>query len=150
MVTIVVETSILAPIERCFNMARDIPLHCATTSWTKERAVAGCTSGMIGWGDWVTFEGVHFGFKLRLTAQITEFESPHRFVDEMVRGTFKSLRHVHEFREDSGVTIMTDTLIWTSPLGALGRLADRLFLRHHMRSFLVRRNAALKAAIENV
>jgi ligand-binding SRPBCC domain-containing protein len=148
MVTLIVETPIHAPIKRCFDLARDISLHCATTSWTKERAVAGCTKGMIGMGDSVTFEGVHFGFRLRLTARIMEFESPYRFVDEMVRGPFKSLRHVHEFREDGGVTIMTDTLIWTSPLGIVGQLADFLFLRRHMKSFLIRRNAGLKAVAE--
>lgn len=76
MPAIVVETYISAPPELCFDMARDIGLHCATAGHTQERAVAGVTSGRIGMGQSVTFEGNHFGLQLRLTARVTEFDPP--------------------------------------------------------------------------
>jgi hypothetical protein len=71
---LVVETFIAAPPEVCFDLARDIGLHCETARHTQERAVAGVTSGLIGPGEWVTFEGVHFGIRQQLTARVTEFE----------------------------------------------------------------------------
>ena len=148
MPTIVVETNIDAPIERCFDLARDIGLHCATSSHTQERAVAGVTTGLIGLGESVTFEGVHFGIRQRLTSKIIEFDSPHRFTDEMTRGAFKSLRHVHEFSPTQAGTLMRDTVVWTSPLGVLGTLVDRLVLERHLRNFLVERNAKLKEVAE--
>ena len=57
---IVLHTSIAAPIERCFDLARSIDLHMASTDWSGERAVAGVTSGLIGPGQEVTWRGRHF------------------------------------------------------------------------------------------
>jgi hypothetical protein len=50
MTRIVLLTSIAAPIERCFDLARSIDLHMASTNWSGERAIAGVTSGLIGAG----------------------------------------------------------------------------------------------------
>jgi len=150
MTTITIETYIQVPIDVCFDLARDIELHCRTAESTEERAVAGVTTGLIGLGDEVTFEAVHFGIRQRLTARITEFDPPHCFADEMQRGAFKALRHLHEFHAVGEGTLMTDTLIWTAPFGILGKLADTLFLKAHMRNFLMERNANLKQIAEQV
>ena len=128
MAVLMIETQINVPIERCFDLARDISLHCTTATWTKERAIAGVTEGLIGAGEWVTFEAVHFGIKQRFTAKITEFEAPSLFADEIVRGAFKSMKHIHEFIPAAQGTLMRDTLHWISPLGIIGIVADRLFL----------------------
>jgi len=146
--TITVDTSIHAPQAVVFDAARDIALHCRTTDWTGERAVAGVTHGLIGLGESVTFEAVHFGVRQRLTGQVVEMEIPHRFVDVMLRGAFAELRHTHEFLPEGTGTIMRDTLEWRAPLGPLGRLADALFLVRYMTKFLVRRGTALKSAVE--
>jgi ligand-binding SRPBCC domain-containing protein len=149
MPTIIVETYIAAPITACFDLARDIGIHCQTSVSTQERAVAGVTTSLIGLGEEVTFEGVHFGIRQRLTARVTHFDPPHCFVDEMQRGAIQSLRHEHAFKMEGTGTVMTDTLTWTSPLGWLGKLADRLFLETHMRQFLIERNANLKQIAES-
>src|SRR5687768_6093720 len=132
MPTITVETHIEASVETCFDAARDIGLHCQTVAHTQERAVAGVTSGLIGLGQTVTFEGVHFGIRQRLTARVTKFERPIYFVDEMTQGAFQSMRHVHEFIPQGQSTLMRDTIEWKSPLGVLGLLADTLFLKRYM------------------
>lgn len=139
-----VETLIAAPIEVCFDLARDVDAHVNTASSTGERAVAGKTSGLLELGDVVTFEGIHFGIRQRLTSKIVELDRPTRFVDEMVEGVFASLRHVHEFAVAGTAVQMTDTLTWRSPLGFLGILADRLFVERHMRNFVVRKQSELK------
>ncbi len=99
-------------------------------------------------GDLVIFEARHLGIRQQLQARIVRMEPPHLFADEMIRGAFKSLYHLHEFLPDGSGTLMRDTLRWEAPLGLLGSLADVLFLRHHLRRFLARKNAALKALAE--
>lgn len=146
--TLIVQTEIQAPVQVCFDLARDITLHVSTAAKTKERAIAGVTSGLIGLGESVTFEGVHFGVRQRFTAKVTEFDFPYRFVDEMTQGAFKTLKHVHEFTSTETGTTMTDTLMWTSPFGIIGKLADKVFLIRHMERFLLERNAVLKSAAE--
>jgi ligand-binding SRPBCC domain-containing protein len=150
MPTITLETRIDAPIATCFDLARNIDVHCQSTSGTAERAVAGVTTGLMGMGDEVTFEAVHFGVRQRLSARVVEFDPPNVFVDKMVRGAFQSMIHVHAFRAEGNATVMNDTLTWTSPLGPLGKLADVLFLTAYMKAFIASRNAHLKQTAERV
>ncbi len=68
----------------------------------------------------------------------------------MVRGAFRRFRHEHQFLAVEGGTEMVDIFDYTSPLGPLGRLADRLFLRQYMSRLLRDRNAYLKQVAEAV
>ena len=149
MPTLVSEIFIAVPPEQCFDLARDIGLHCRTCAFTQERAVAGVTDGLIELGQTVTFEARHLGLRQRLTSRIVAFERPRMFTDEMQSGAFQSLRHLHEFVPAEGGTLMRDTLIWTSPLGILGRIADALVVEKHMARFIEQRNANLKAFAES-
>ena len=150
MPVIVLRTRVAAPPSRCFDLARDVELHQRSTAASRERAVAGVTSGLLGLGDEVTWEATHFGIRQRLTSRISEFDPPNRFVDEMVRGAFARFRHEHQFLAVDGRTEMVDIFDYTSPLGPLGRLADGLFLRRYMTTLLRERNAYLKRAAESV
>jgi len=149
MPVIVLRTPVGAQPSRCFDLARDVDLHQRSTAASRERAVAGVTSGLLGLGDEVTWEATHFGIRQRLTSRISEFDPPNRFVDEMVRGAFARFRHDHQFLAAEGGTEIVDIFDYTSPLGPLGRLADSLFLRRYMTTLLRERNAYLKRAAES-
>lgn len=145
---IVLRTQIAAPIERCFDLARSVEAHLASTGPSRERVVGGVSAGLIELGDEVTWEAVHLGVRQRLTARITRMDRPRSFTDEMVRGAFRSFTHTHTFREEQGVTTMIDHFDYRSPLGPLGRLADWLFLERYLRRFLTERAAYLKTEAE--
>jgi ligand-binding SRPBCC domain-containing protein len=144
------ETLIRAPVEVCFDLARSVETHMASVADTRERAVAGVTSGLLGLADEVTWEAVHLGLRQRLSARITEFDRPRRFVDEMTQGAFKRFRHAHEFTSVPEGTLMVDVFDYAAPLGLLGRVADAVFLRAYVRRLLARRNAHIKAVAESV
>lgn len=150
MTTVTIETEIDAPREVCFDLARDVGAHSESASFSGEKLVEpGRLSGLLEQGDLVTFEGRHFGIRQRFTARIMEMDRPNRFVDEMVRGAFHSLRHVHEFQaHGEGGTLMRDALTWQTPLGFLGRIADALFLERHMIWFVTTKQKALKEIAE--
>ena len=148
MPTIHLETHIAAPIERCFDLSLSLDLHQASVSGTHERAVAGVMSGVMGPGDTVTWEAVHFGVKQHLTTRITAYERPYSFTDEMVRGAFHSMTHRHEFTREGAGTLMRDRFTFEAPLGLLGRVAERLVLTRYMRKLLVNRNTFLKRTAE--
>lgn len=86
-------TVIFAPRERVF----DLDAHQDSARGTHERAVAGVTSGLIGFNDNVTWEERHLGLRQRLTIRVTAFNRPLHFQDLMVRGAFKHMKHDHEF-----------------------------------------------------
>jgi ligand-binding SRPBCC domain-containing protein len=146
---IIYEIYIEAPIEVCFDLARNVDVHMQTTSHTKERAVAGVTTGLMEQGDTVTWEATHFGVKQRLTAKIIEMERPYSFTDTMVKGAFHSFVHTHEFIQQGTGTLMKDRFVYRSPLGILGKLADRLFLEKYMQQFISNRSIELKMIAEN-
>jgi ligand-binding SRPBCC domain-containing protein len=148
MPVIKLETFIRAPVEVCFDLARDVGVHMASTAWTGERAIAGVTTGMMGLDDEVTWEARHLGVRQRLTSRITACERPRMFVDEMQRGAFKSLRHLHLFEPRDGGTLMLDEMTYASPCGIFGRLADTLFLENYMRRLLIKHNEYIKRVAE--
>lgn len=134
---IVIETSIAAPRELCFDLALNVEAHAESAAFSGERVVLpGRLTGQLQTGDLIAFEGKHFGMRQRFVAKIVSIERPQRFVDEMVEGMFRSLRHDHIFEEAGENTVMRDVLEWESPLGFLGRLADSLCLESHMRWFV--------------
>lgn len=141
-------TIIRAAPERVFDLMRDVDVHQESSSATGERAVAGVTSGLIGMGESVTWRARHLGVWQELTVVVTEFDRPWLFTDEMVRGAFKRMRHVHRFEATPEGTRMTDELDFEAPLGPLGRLAEVLFLTRYMRRFLEARAAFIKARAE--
>ena len=142
-------TEVRAPILRVFDLSRSVDLHMASTDQTQERAVAGVTSGLISLGEEVTWRARHFGIWQHLTSRITKFNSPVHFRDSMVRGAFRRFDHDHFFEARGEITVMRDVFDFESPLGILGRVADRLFLAAYMTRFLRKRSEFIKQVAES-
>ena len=149
MARIELTTQIAAPIERCFDLARNIDLHMASTNQTGERAIAGVTAGMIGAGETVTLSGRHFGVMLEHTSRITAFSFPSHFQDAMVRGMFKRFCHDHYFESRNGGTAMADVMEFEAPYGFVGKLVERSVLEKHLRLLLEKRNDCIKRVAES-
>jgi ligand-binding SRPBCC domain-containing protein len=150
MATIRIVTPINAPIEVCFDLARDIDFHTRSLADTGERAVAGRTAGLIGLGESVTWEARHLGVRQRFTARVTAFDPPRYFRDEMTAGAFRRFAHDHRFEQRDGGTVMTDEVAFRSPLGPIGWLVDALFLTRYLRRLLAGRCQAIKREAEAV
>lgn len=76
-------------------------------------------------------------------------EKPDFFVDEMVKGAFKSFTHEHYFENIQEGTLMKDIFTYQLPYGILGKLADYLFLKKYMTNLLLDRNAVIKEFAES-
>ena len=148
MPTIRLETFIDASPERCFDLSLNVDLHRNSVAHTHERPIAGVTSGVMKLGDTVTWEAVHFGIKQHLISKITAYERPSRFTDEMTRGAFQEIIHIHEFVPQPPGTLMADLFTFRAPLGILGRLAEALVLTRYMKGLLLTRNRYLKQVAE--
>jgi ligand-binding SRPBCC domain-containing protein len=142
-------TSIKAPLEICFNLARSIELHEISTGGSDEKAVAGITSGCIGLGEFVTWEATHFGLRLRLSSKITAFEYPRYFKDEMISGPFQMINHDHYFEAENGRTVMKERFEFKSPFGLCGRLCDKVLMSTYMKNLILRRNKVIKEYAES-
>jgi ligand-binding SRPBCC domain-containing protein len=140
---------ISAPADVCFDLARSVDAHVASTRQSVERAVAGRTSGLLEPGETVTWPARHFGVTQELTSRITAFDRPRHFRDEMVKGAFSRIVHDHYFEPAGASTRMTDVFEFAAPLGWLGTLAERIVLTRYMRQLLEHRNQVLKNMAES-
>lgn len=148
MATITINTIINAPIQRCFELSTSIDLHKISASKTKEEAIGGITEGLIKLDETVTWKAKHFGVWHRMKIKITEFDKPNYFVDEMVKGSFKYMRHKHEFKQNENQTIMVDQFDFASPMGIIGKFVDKVVMLRYMENFLKERNNVIKEFAE--
>ena len=137
-------TFIAAPIERVFDLSRSINLHQLSTAFTNEKAIDGVMTGLINKNETVTWQAKHLFKTRQFTSRITEMKSPDFFVDEMIKGDFKSFHHQHHFKAAENGTIMIDLLNFETPYGTFGKIVNSIFLRSYLERFLVKRNEVIK------
>jgi ligand-binding SRPBCC domain-containing protein len=104
---------------------------------------------MIGLNESVTWQAKHLGFTQHLTSKITAFDFPNSFIDEMTKGAFKKMKHLHEFHSEDDYTIMIDVFEFKSPMGIIGRFVNWLFLERYLTKLLVQRNEFIKEFAES-
>lgn len=149
MPVIVLHTRIKAPAGRCFDLSLSVDLHKASTEGSNEEAVAGVTKGLMKKGDVVTWRAKHLGIVQHLTTLIPEYDRPRFFISRMKEGTFKKIEHRHIFKEENGITVMTDEFDFEAPFGIIGKLFCALVLTSYMRRLLVKRNEVIKRVAES-
>lgn len=150
-VAITKEIVIHAPIEVCFDAARDVGLH-PQTVWphTRERTLhGGRLEGLMEKNEIVVFEAVHFGIRQKLISLVEELDRPYLFVDRMQKGAFRHMMHRHEFERCEQGTLVRDILEFASPFGLVGEVFDRLVLKRYMLSFIDYRQWQLKSVLES-
>ena len=93
-------TQIAAPIEVCFDLARDIDFHTRSLSHTGERAIAGRTTGLIDLGESVTWEARHLGIRHQLPSKVAAFARPTgflpRYLPRVLENRCESIKRVAE------------------------------------------------------
>ena len=149
MLTIELVTKIRASPDHCFDLFRDLDLHVKSMSGTAERAVAGRLHGPIELGERVTWSARHFGVAHEHEAEITAFDRPRHFRDEIVRGRFRRFVHDHYFEAHESGTRMLDVIEFESPFGLLGNVVDALILKRYLTRLIQHRNAFVKGVAES-
>lgn len=150
MVRLHTETVILAPIERCFDLARSVDVHTASACLIHGKAIGGRTAGLAALGDSTTWSARFFGMRFSLTTEIMEFDRPYRFSDVQCADLFTHFGHVYTF-ESRGPrqTVMVDEFTFQSPLGLVGSLFDRIVLCRRMQAVLEFRADFIKRVAES-
>lgn len=149
MAVIELVTLVRCSAERLFDLELDMDAHSASLAASGETAATSTGSAVLGLGDEVTFRARHLGRTWTMSSRVTEYERPSRFVDEQVRGPFRSMRHEHLFDDaGDGVVRMTDRMAVAAPLGILGAAVVRLVLATYLRRLLSMRAAHIKVLAE--
>lgn len=82
--------------------------------------------------------------QIRWQTRIEAWRPGEGFVDSQLRGPYHCWWHEHSFKEDgAGRTIMEDRVLYTPPLGIIGRLANSLFIRRELMAIFAHRADAI-------
>ncbi len=89
--------------------------------------------------------------RAKWVARITGFARNQFFVDEQIRGPFKSWKHRHEFesREQAGQagTVLRDIVELEAGFGPFGKMAEALFIQRQLRGTFSHRQQALESLL---
>lgn len=81
--------------------------------------------------------------------QIVEFERPHRYLEEQIKGPMKAWRHEHLFVVENGRTVVIDQIDFEPPGGLLGFLATESRILESLEEGFYSRNQTLKRLLES-
>jgi ligand-binding SRPBCC domain-containing protein len=85
-----------------------------------------------------------FGIRMRWTTEITHVKDGEYFVDEQRFGPYALWHHEHHFKSIKGGVLMDDILTYAIPYGAIGRLANTLFVGNKVKSIFDYRVKAIE------
>lgn len=84
------------------------------------------------------------GVSLRWVSRIEAWEPCRGFIDRQIRGPYALWHHRHTFEAAGDQTIVRDMVDYGLPLGPLGELADRLFVRRDLERVFEYRHEAVE------
>lgn len=146
MTSLIFETDIAAPLEAVWAFHEDVIRSLPALS-PPEGAVKIVSADLpVHVGSRIVISArILLGFRGQWVAKIVRHEPPcdgkAGFVDEQESGPFKAWRHEHRFIEvDSRTTKLVDEVMYRAPLGPLGWVADKLFLRRKVEAMFAYRH----------
>lgn len=84
------------------------------------------------------------GIKLHWVTEITHVKEGFYFVDEQRFGPYTFWHHQHLLEDVPGGTLMKDIVHYKAPLGALGKLANRMFIKRQLSQIFSYRHQAVE------
>ncbi|MBI3735719.1 SRPBCC family protein [Candidatus Sumerlaeota bacterium] len=84
------------------------------------------------------------GVRMHWRTRIAAYDPPRRFQDEQLRGPYQFWMHTHEFEEIRGGVQMTDKVEYAVPLGPVGSLVHRLYVRRNLEAIFNFRSEAIR------
>jgi ligand-binding SRPBCC domain-containing protein len=132
------------PIERAFDFYGDFAnLEPLTPPWLHFEVE---TPGEVKFrpGTLLDYKLRLHGVPLRWQTRIETWEPPTGFVDTQIKGPYSRWEHTHMFERDGdGATVIHDRVRYAIPLGPLGALAHRLFVRRDLERIFDYRSKAV-------
>ncbi|HST78696.1 MAG TPA: SRPBCC family protein [Verrucomicrobiae bacterium] len=138
------------PLEEVFAFfSRAENLEVITPQWLRFQVIS-VAPEPIQKGTLIEYRLKLHGLPLRWTSQIVEWDPPHKFVDLQVQGPYKLWRHTHLFIPEGGNTRICDEVLYSLPIGPLGRLAHSLFVRQDVERIFAFRASAVRTRFGQV
>ena len=131
-----------------FDLCRHVGLHRDAMSGYHQEAVAGTRFGLLEQQETITWRARHFFRDRLMRFRVLEMVKPDRLVQEQIMGPFLSFRHERHVKPCENGCILIDLVHYEWRHGQLGRIADRIYLRHYVENLLNIHIDAIRKAAE--
>jgi len=84
-----------------------------------------------------------FGIRVHWRTLISDYNPPHYFTDEQLKGPYSFWHHRHEFLSIAEGTLIRDTVTYALPFGVIGRVAHALFVKRQLQKIFDFRTSAI-------
>lgn len=140
-----VKTLLEAPIEQCFNAARNPLDIVASVPPIKDSIVDSKLVNKVNLGDKFYIDTLLFKEKFKDKFLITtkynvvEYVPPFKFSEEVTNIFFKEFKHVHEFTQKKAKVEMVDTIEYKMAFGFIGNIINKRYIDVIIRTYLYNR-----------
>lgn len=149
MPTIHLTNFIAAPIERVFDLSRNLTIYKLMLQGRKESFSSGAASTLINQGETLTFHAKHLGKTRLVTTKVVDLKKPSSYIQEQVKGDLLHFKHEHFFKSVQNGTIMIDMIDFDGPRDMIGKVVGRLYLKNYLEKFIATRNALIQQYAES-
>jgi ligand-binding SRPBCC domain-containing protein len=153
MPTIEFEVTVASPLAAVWAFFEDVPTSLPALTSAEEGLIVDASDLPVRVGSRIVL-GMNGPLgRVRWVARIVEHVPPHpvvfgeeaRFVDEQEEGPFKHWRHAHEFEaQGDKTTRVLDRITYRVPLGPIGWIADRVYVRRKLAAAFAHRHDQLR------
>ena len=90
-----------------------------------------------------------FKIPMKWQTQITQVDFQKSFTDFQQKGPYKLWNHYHEFIPNENGVLIKDTVSYELPMGFLGEIAHKLFVKSKLKSIFDFRHEVLEVMFNN-
>ena len=142
-------TFIAAPVERVFDLSRNLTLYKLIFQNRKEVFSSGAASNLLAKGETVSIVSKLAGKSRMSIIRVMDMQRPLSFTEEQVKGDLDIYRHEHHFKSIENGTIVIDLVDFGSTRDMLGKLFGKFYLKKYLEELLRRRNEMVRTYAES-
>lgn len=141
-------TFIAAPVERVFDLSRNLAVYKFLFNSRKELLSSGAGANLLLKGDTLSIAVKHAGKLRTMTTKLTQLQKPVSFTEEQVKGDLKYFKHEHHFKPVDNGTIVIDLVEYGEPQDVVGKLLSKFYLKNYLEELVRKRNEVIKSYAE--
>ena len=141
-------TFIAAPIERVFDLTRNLAVYKYVFNSRKEKFSSRAGANLLTKGETVSIIAKHLGKERLSTLKITTLDKPVLLVEEQTKGDLLLYRHEHHFKPIDNGTIVIDLIDFGVPRDLVGRYLGKIYLKNYLEELTRKRNEAVRSYAE--
>ncbi len=142
-------TVVHAPVDRVFDLSRNIALLRKSVQSSGETIVTGKTSGLLQAGEEITWQAKRLGCAWMVRLKTARMELHSFFEERMLQGDFALLKYQHYFKAITNGTVMIDLFEYEQRENSWGKSLKQLLLTKYWRRVLENRNTLIKSVAES-